>query len=53
MKAKAKKAADPSVKAVKKKKVAELGYDDCGEDHSAIMYIDEISFNTCDCICFS
>jgi len=36
-----------------KAKKAELGYDDCGGDHSAIMYIDEINHNACDCVCFS
>ena len=53
MKAKAKKALDPTLKSVKRKKKAELGYDDCGEDHSAIMYIDDVTHNTCDCVCFS
>ena len=53
MKAKAKKLLDPESKPVKKKKIAEPGDDDCGEDHSAIMYIDEISYNSCDCCCFA
>jgi hypothetical protein len=53
MKAKAKKAADPTLKAVKRKKKTELSYDECGEDHRVSMYIDEINHNVCDFVCFS
>jgi len=53
MKAEAKKLLDPDSNSVKKKKIAELGDDDCGGDHGAILYMDEISYNSCDCCCFA
>ena len=52
MRQKAKKEADPSYVPVKKKKIAELGYDDCGEDHTPLMYLDSVCDNSCDFMCY-
>ena len=52
MKAKEWKELNPDHKPVKKKKHSEPGNDDCGEDHSAIMYIDEVRENSADLMCF-
>jgi len=38
---------------VVRKKIAELGYDDCGEDHTPLMYMDSLLENRSDLMCYA